>query len=195
MKAIKRIIILIVVLVLITFAGVDYLKYRSVKETKSRNDDSIATTNINTDTYVDSYQNTTELYNQNGYRADGTSIDYYSASSYDNPYDSNEQQGSTTSNDSGKYILSEGKYYVGYGGGRILPGTYGVRVEGDMSEYFAHLKVQHLHDVGDWYTLGEGDGGCDLMFNKGLLDFYVNEGDYIEYTISIGEPKVTIYLK
>ena len=30
---------------------------------------------------------------------------------------------------------------------------------------------------------------------KGLLDFYVNEGDYIEYAISMGEPVVTIYLK
>ncbi len=60
MKAIKRIIILIVVLALITSAGVAYLKYRSAKETKTRNDDIIATTNISTDTYADSYHNTTE---------------------------------------------------------------------------------------------------------------------------------------
>jgi hypothetical protein len=34
-----------------------------------------------------------------------------------------------------------------------------------------------------------------MLFNEGLLDFYVNEGDYIEYAISMGEPVVTIYLK
>ncbi len=302
MKAIKRIIILIVVLALITLAGVAYLKYRSAKETKTRNDDIIATTNISTDTYADSYQNTTEgsnmvkfddraarfadcteqeildavaqhyylkhgvsdvlvrldsidgdiwliqvyedmgdhentydwytidrvvasgttmfgqenvdlasllnrdpvyiyvedspeLADRHGYRADGSSIEYYTSSSYDAQYDYNEQSSSTTTNDSGTYILSEGKFYVGYEDGQILPGTYGLRVEGDTKKHYAHLAVHHLHSVADYYTFGEGENGADMLFNEGLLDFYVNEGDYIEYAISMGEPVVTIYLK
>lgn len=151
-------------------------------------------------------EDTPALRDRHGHRADGTyfefnrgeTTDNYKPTRSDNTTESNRNTGNQSSgsnnNSKASYVLREGTFYAGYKEGQLRPGTYGLKVEGEHNKYFAHFQVQHKHQVIDSYRLGMAESH-DALFNKGILDFYVSEGDYIKYAVSVGEPKVTIYQK
>ncbi len=128
-----------------------------------------------------------------GHRTDGSSLDYGQLDDSSEMMDSAEQS-KVNDIQTGVYVISEGRTYVGYEDGQILPGTYGLITEGDINKYLAYFKVQHKHSVVDSYPLGMAEGN-DMLFNKGILDFYVKEGDYIDFDVTVGEVTVTIYQK